>query len=515
MRVLVAEEDLLTLTRLTRILRGFGHEVEAVRDGMAARKCLEKSPGVDVAILNGLLPGRGGFEVAGELRSRNSARYTYLILLVPNSERSEAVAALEAGADGHLVLPVSTEELAAQLKVAERILKRESGFQKEIAGLQGQLRRHNIQPEPADTAKEEVAPAAVPEPPPPKPETVEDFAPEELEPPEPQPVMMAVGRAPRMTQMQACFNTILQRIRYIAPPAKENGTEEPMDLTVYSAIVLEEQHLWLDLTMEMSHRVAQALYRALLSEAPHSDAELRDALEEVCNMCQGAWKMDLESAGLQPLAAGWPTARRAHEIPHCSPAQRLGASSFTLPGPIRVTVLEHAARVLDKPLDAISQGDVLADSLSVPGQKLPLMKRGTALNPKYIMRIQDRLLSPDDNLTLRVIEPSPLALFMLRRWPRTSVDALLTLSVKIEGKEKQMHGRIHDISENGLGATIAETLHPGQAVTLDFGLGGDEEFRIEAILRRRQGFRCGFEFTSLPSPAMDRLRQAIKGLVST
>jgi CheY-like chemotaxis protein len=519
MRVLIAEEDLITLTRLKRVLRGFGHEVEAVRDGLSAWKCLEKSPGADIAILNGLLPAKSGIEIAGELRSRNSAHYTYIILLAPNSQNCEVVAALEAGADGHLVLPVSTAELAAQLKAAERILKRENKLQLEIAGLREQLRSHNIplsHPEPA--LEEAPAPAAVPDrPEPPDSKPAGEFGADDApHPPEhAHSAIPEVGRAPATAQMEACFERILRRIRYVAPPATESAAEEPFDLTVYSAIVLEEQHLWLDLTMEMTRRVAVALYRALLSEVPHSDAEIRDAIEEVCNMCQGAWKTDLENAGLQPLAPGWPTARRSHEIPQTSPSQRLGSSSFTLPGPIRVTVLEQVARVVDKPLDAISPGDVLADSLSVPGQKLPLMKRGTALNARYIERIHDRLKPPEEeNIKLRVIEPSSLALFMLRRWPRMSVDALLTLLVRSDGKEKQLRGRIHDISENGLGATIPDMLNPGQTVTLYFGLSGDEEFRIEAILRRRTGFRCGFEFLNVPLPSADRLKQAIKGMVT-
>jgi len=519
MRVLVAEEDLITLTRLTRVLRGFGHEVEAVRDGLSAWKCLGKNPAADVVILNSLLPGRGGLEITADIRSRNSANYTYVILMASDSEKSEAVASLEAGADGHLAIPVTTAELVAQLKAAERILKRETGLRKEIAGLQEQLRSHNIQPmRPAPPPEPVYVETAVPEKPEPrKPESADEREP--VDAPllsEHKPALNPeVGKAPPMAQMQECFDTILRRIHYIAPPAMDNVSEEPMEHTVYSAIVLEDQQLWLDMTMEMTRRVAVALYRALLSEIPHSDAELRDALEEVCNMCQGAWKTDLEDGGLQPLAPGWPTARRTHEIPKISPAQRRNSSSFTLPGPIRVTVVEHVATIVDKSLDEISPGDVLADSLSMPGQKLPLMKRGTALNAKYIARINDRLKPAEKEvLKLRVIEPSPQALFMLRRWPRTSVDASLTLFLRSDGKEKQLQGRIHDVSENGLGATIPEMLDPGQMVILDFSLGADEDFRVEAILRRRHGFRCGFEFLHVPPYVAEKLKQAIKGLMT-
>ena len=172
--------------------------------------------------------------------------------------------------------------------------------------------------------------------------------------------------------------------------------------------------------------------------------------------------------------------------------------------------------VVEKSIADITPGEVLMDSLSVPGQKLPLMKRGTALNPRYISRILDRLKpAPEQVVTLRVVEPSPLALFMRRRGPRMTVDALLTVTVKSEGKIKQLFGRLHDLSEHGLGASIPDPLNAGQTVTLDFGLGGgDEDFRLEAILRHRQGFRCGFEFVNVPAQSAERLRQTVKELTA-
>jgi CheY-like chemotaxis protein len=518
MRVLVAEQDLITLTRLKRMLQSFGHEVEGVRDGVAAWKFLRKSPGADVAIVNGILPGKTGLEIATDLRAQGLPHYTYVVLLAPNSEKCEVVEAMDAGADGHIVLPVSAAELAAQLKAAERILKREAGFRKQISGLQEQLRTHNIQPNAIDAATV-TEPAEVPEKPEPaEPKVVEEPNPANtVQPPETPPIQLPeVGNRPPIAKMQACFDGILKRIRYVAPPDAGNDSEEPSDFTVYSAVVLEDEHLWLDMTMEMPRRAAVALYRALMSEAPHSDAELRDALEEVCNMCQGAWKTDLENAGLQPVTPGWPTARRTHEIPQCSTSKRLGASGFTLPGPIRITLLEHVAMVVEKSIADITPGEVLMDSLSVPGQKLPLMKRGTALNPRYISRILDRLKpAPEQVVTLRVVEPSPLALFMRRRGPRMTVDALLTVTVKSEGKIKQLFGRLHDLSEHGLGASIPDPLNAGQTVTLDFGLGGgDEDFRLEAILRHRQGFRCGFEFVNVPAQSAERLRQTVKELTA-
>ena len=537
MRVLIAEDDVVAGTRLQRILSGLGHEVEAVRDGLAAWKYLEKDARGVVAILNDNLPGKGGCELARDLRSRSWLHYTYIILLGATHGSCGAVTALQVGADSFLALPVSAAALAAQLKAAERILKHQDQAYRSIRNLQEQLRAQQVPalwPVHESVPEKSFAPAVFPEPDVPK--VVEDtsLAPTMQGPEIPArsptptvegpkiPARSASGaenpsseaKTPTLVSgVQGCFEKILRRIRYHAAPDNGNSGEQS-DFTVYSALVLEDQRRWFDLKIEVSRRVATALYRTLLSEAPPSDAELYDALEEVCNMCQGAWKSDLENAGLEPIIPGGPMAKRTREVPHSSKAKQLSSTTFTLPGPIRVTLLEYAATVVDKPLAAVLPGDVLADPISVAGRKLELLKRGTVLTARYIARIHDALSPlPEENFKLHVIEPSPLGMFMRRRWPRIAVDSPLTLMVKINGMEKQLSGRVRDLSENGLGAIIFDTLNLGQTVTLAFDLGDGAEFRFEAVVRHRQAPRCGFEFLSVPSQFRHKFREAV-GLLS-
>jgi hypothetical protein len=248
-----------------------------------------------------------------------------------------------------------------------------------------------------------------------------------------------------------------------------------------------------------------------MAAAPRSDEEQLDALEEVCNLCQGAWKTALARAGLEPIALGLPTARRTHEMPNYPTGKQLGSYTFTLPGPMRVTLLEHVAAVVNKPLTSISPGDVLTDPLVAPGKQLALLRRGTVLNTRYIARIHDLLNPPPEEVfMLRVIEPSPLALFM-RRSPRRTVDESLTVIVRSDGREKRLYGRVHAINKNGLGATIFTTLPLGQTVTLDFDLEG-VGFRIQAIVRNCKESRCGFEFLNVPEKLLPKLKEIVRGL---
>jgi CheY-like chemotaxis protein len=548
MRVLIAEDDVVAATRLQRILGGLGHEVEVVRDGLAAEKYLEKDARGVVAILNDNLPGKGGCELASNLRARSWVHYPFIILLGATRGSCGAVTALQAGADNFLALPVSPAALAAQLKVAERILKHQDQAHRTIRNLQEQLRAQQVPalwpvhenmpeksfapkpvhenvpeksfaPKPVRESVPEKSFAPVVSPEPGLPKVSEEVTPNRAVPDAKVPVRSASATenpsseskaAALASGVESCFTKVLRRIRYHAGPDNGNSGEQP-DFTVYSALVLEDQRRWFDLKMEVSRRVATALYRALLSEAPPSDTELYDALEEVGSMCQSAWKADLENTGLEPIVPGGPVAKRTREVPLSSKAKQLSSTTFTLPGPIRVTLLEYTATVVDKPLAAVLPGDVLADPVRVAGRKVELLKRGTVLTARYIARIHEALNpSPDENFKLHVIEPSPLGMFMRRRWPRKAVDSSLTVLVRIGGMEKQLSGRVRDISENGLGAVIFDTLNLGQTVTLVFGLGDGAEFRFEAVVRHRQPPRCGFEFLSVPTQSMDKLREAVE-----
>ena len=62
-------------------------------------------------------------------------RYTYFILLTGRSGRESFLAAMDAGIDDFLTKPVDREEVAARLRVAERIL----GLREELHQLEGLL----------------------------------------------------------------------------------------------------------------------------------------------------------------------------------------------------------------------------------------------------------------------------------------------------------------------------------------------------------------------------------------
>lgn len=115
--VLVADddEDVLALVefRLTRA----DLEVVTASDGeQALRLALELEP--DLAVLDVMMPKRNGFDVAREIRRRDSLARMPVILLTARGQEADVTRGFEAGADDYLKKPFSPQELAARVRAA-------------------------------------------------------------------------------------------------------------------------------------------------------------------------------------------------------------------------------------------------------------------------------------------------------------------------------------------------------------------------------------------------------------
>jgi DNA-binding response OmpR family regulator len=127
MEILVVEDEAGIADFLQRGLRDEGYEVEAVGDGVAgARAALE--PGVDLVVLDRMLPGRDGMEVLREVRA---ARPTLpVIMLTARSEVADRVEGLDLGATDYVTKPFSFEELLARIRA--RLRERPEGSETTI-----------------------------------------------------------------------------------------------------------------------------------------------------------------------------------------------------------------------------------------------------------------------------------------------------------------------------------------------------------------------------------------------
>jgi two-component system cell cycle response regulator len=122
MRVLVADDELLSRRLLQKILERAGYEVTTVENGRLAADKLCPPDGPRLVMLDWVMPELDGPAVCREVRKRNEQRYVYMILLTSKESKEDVVAGLESGADDYLTKPFDPEELKARLRTGLRIL---------------------------------------------------------------------------------------------------------------------------------------------------------------------------------------------------------------------------------------------------------------------------------------------------------------------------------------------------------------------------------------------------------
>jgi DNA-binding response OmpR family regulator len=121
MNVLIADDDGVSRLLLSASLRKRGHDVREAHDGVEALAIWEEER-QRLVISDWMMPDLDGLEFCRKIRAESDSELTYVILLTARSGQANYLEAMEAGVDDFLSKPFEKDQLAARLRVAERIL---------------------------------------------------------------------------------------------------------------------------------------------------------------------------------------------------------------------------------------------------------------------------------------------------------------------------------------------------------------------------------------------------------
>jgi two-component system, cell cycle response regulator len=124
-KILVADDDAVSLRIMERMLRQSGYEVIAVNNGREAARILADPDGPRLALIDWMMPELDGPGVCHEVRNRGGDSYVYILLLTAKQSSEDVVNGLKAGADDYLTKPCHPGELEARLHTGRRILQLE------------------------------------------------------------------------------------------------------------------------------------------------------------------------------------------------------------------------------------------------------------------------------------------------------------------------------------------------------------------------------------------------------
>jgi len=114
-RVLVVEDEAHLAKGLSYNLEAEGHSVEVVGDGEAALdRLLGKKENFDAVVLDVMLPGKDGFEVATQLREAKN--FVPVLMLTARGRPEDVLKGFASGADDYLPKPFELAILLARLQ---------------------------------------------------------------------------------------------------------------------------------------------------------------------------------------------------------------------------------------------------------------------------------------------------------------------------------------------------------------------------------------------------------------
>ncbi len=120
-RVLLVEDEEHLAAGIRFNLELDGYEVETIADGLRALERLvpapdgaSPGPSIDLVVLDVMLPGLDGFQIAE--RMREAGNYTPVLMLTAKGLPEDVVEGLQAGADDYLPKPFDLPVLLARVK---------------------------------------------------------------------------------------------------------------------------------------------------------------------------------------------------------------------------------------------------------------------------------------------------------------------------------------------------------------------------------------------------------------
>jgi len=117
MKILLVEDEKRMAQALCEILRQENYDVDYCADGISGLE--NAQTGIyDILILDVMLPGKNGFEIARTLRKGGIK--TPILMLTAKAEVDDKVTGLDSGADDYLTKPFMTKELLARLRALGR-----------------------------------------------------------------------------------------------------------------------------------------------------------------------------------------------------------------------------------------------------------------------------------------------------------------------------------------------------------------------------------------------------------
>ena len=121
-KILIVDDDIATGIILEGYLQSCNHYIHIVDNGKNALEWAEKIK-PDLILLDIMMPGISGFEVCERLKNEKTTKRIPVLFITSLSDSDSRKKAIESGAEGFMVKPLSEDLILAYVKLFARMKK--------------------------------------------------------------------------------------------------------------------------------------------------------------------------------------------------------------------------------------------------------------------------------------------------------------------------------------------------------------------------------------------------------
>jgi HAMP domain-containing protein/signal transduction histidine kinase/response regulator RpfG family c-di-GMP phosphodiesterase len=116
-KILIVDDDIRNIYSLTSVLESYEVEVLHAERGKDGILILEQTPGIDIALIDIMMPEMDGYETMQQIRERAALAEVPLIAVTAKAMKGDRQKCLDAGASDYIAKPVDIDLLLALLRV--------------------------------------------------------------------------------------------------------------------------------------------------------------------------------------------------------------------------------------------------------------------------------------------------------------------------------------------------------------------------------------------------------------
>ncbi len=115
LKILVVDDDYRNIFAMTAVLERGDAVVEVAESGAEAIATLERTPDIDVVLMDIMMPGMDGYDTIRAIRQISRFEVLPIVAVTGKAAAGERDRCLDAGADDYISKPVDTGALVASL----------------------------------------------------------------------------------------------------------------------------------------------------------------------------------------------------------------------------------------------------------------------------------------------------------------------------------------------------------------------------------------------------------------